>query len=267
VIGVYVISAALLGKALGVQVERVTIGFAVPRWLGVVWRGRCWEWEIGAWPGGSTKFAAKPNNPNDALGSSGEQVRYLDDLSTWERAAMLTIGPLSNFAVGVILLVVAVVLPTPQLTLTTASEGTIKPVSVSGLVLSERQTTVAGQQRFVLDISAFLAPRYGYLKSINDCGGVIGAILTCGAVAKESPRGWLTCIGTLAVINAWVNLLPIPTLNGGHLAFLSWQAIFGRPVPEKWLIRLSLIGLTMVLLVMGRILLADAMWLWRLVVA
>ena len=52
-----------------------------------------------------------------------------------------------------------------------------------------------------------------------------------------------------------INLLPIPALDGGHLVFFFWEAIFGKPLPlavQGVLLRggiAILMGLTVVLVV------------------
>ena len=32
---------------------------------------------------------------------------------------------------------------------------------------------------------------------------------------------------------AFMNLLPIPALDGGHVVFLLYEIVFGKPAPEK----------------------------------
>ena len=62
---------------------------------------------------------------------------------------------------------------------------------------------------------------------------------------------------------AVLNLLPIPVLDGGHILFLLLEAVRGgRPVSMKHRLRLTQIGL---ILVMGLMVLAFANDIMRLI--
>lgn len=47
----------------------------------------------------------------------------------------------------------------------------------------------------------------------------------------------------LSIILAFMNLLPIPALDGGHVAFLLWEVITRRKPSEKFLERAQLAGM------------------------
>jgi regulator of sigma E protease len=49
---------------------------------------------------------------------------------------------------------------------------------------------------------------------------------------------------------AVLNLLPIPILDGGHLMFLAFEAVRGRPLSVEARIRLSQVGLVIVVALM-----------------
>jgi regulator of sigma E protease len=49
---------------------------------------------------------------------------------------------------------------------------------------------------------------------------------------------------------AVLNLLPIPVLDGGHLMFLAIEAVRGRPLSVETRIRLSQLGLLIVVALM-----------------
>jgi regulator of sigma E protease len=54
----------------------------------------------------------------------------------------------------------------------------------------------------------------------------------------------------LAMINinlAVVNFLPIPVLDGGHMVFLGYEALRGKPPSERWRFILTIMGLVVVL--------------------
>lgn len=65
----------------------------------------------------------------------------------------------------------------------------------------------------------------------------IGGIIRIGAYAKEfSDAGWLSLVMFSAMISVnlgLINLFPIPLLDGGHLLFYAYEALRGKPMPEK----------------------------------
>ncbi|MDB5478780.1 MAG: zinc metalloprotease [Alphaproteobacteria bacterium] len=71
------------------------------------------------------------------------------------------------------------------------------------------------------------------VRSTDELGGVI----RIGAYAKEfSDAGALSLLMFSALISinlGLINLFPIPLLDGGHLLFYFYEAIAGRPMPEK----------------------------------
>lgn len=62
-------------------------------------------------------------------------------------------------------------------------------------------------------------------------------------------RFWMTT-ALLSMILAFMNLLPIPALDGGHVLFLLIEMIIRRPVPEKVLIGAQYVGMAIVLMLM-----------------
>lgn len=62
-------------------------------------------------------------------------------------------------------------------------------------------------------------------------------------------RFWMTT-ALLSMILAFMNLLPIPALDGGHVLFLLIEMVIRRPVPEKILIGAQYVGMAIVLLLM-----------------
>ncbi len=78
----------------------------------------------------------------------------------------------------------------------------------------------------------------------------LGGILTIGEASGASAQrgGWdyLFFLAFLSVNLAILNLLPIPILDGGHLMFLLVEAVRGRPLSVEARIRLSHVGLLIV---------------------
>ena len=83
-----------------------------------------------------------------------------------------------------------------------------------------------------------------------------------GQSAAQGPATFLFFLAFLSVNLAVLNLLPIPILDGGHLMFLAIEAIRGRPLSLEARIRLSHVGL---IIVVGLMLWANGNDVVRLV--
>ena len=69
-------------------------------------------------------------------------------------------------------------------------------------------------------------------------------------------------IGLINVNLAVVNFLPIPILDGGHMVFLLYEKIRGKPAPERMLEIALYIGLAMILSLMAFVIYLDVTRLW-----
>ncbi len=81
-----------------------------------------------------------------------------------------------------------------------------------------------------------------------------GPILIVDAAAKAASVGLLAYFNLIAIISinlAILNLLPVPVLDGGHLLFLSIEAIRRRPLSDKVLGVANRIGLTLLLMLIA----------------
>ena len=63
------------------------------------------------------------------------------------------------------------------------------------------------------------------------------------------PRFWYLT-GMISFILAFMNLLPIPALDGGHVMFLSWEAITRRQLSEKFMERSQIVGMVILIALM-----------------
>jgi regulator of sigma E protease len=54
----------------------------------------------------------------------------------------------------------------------------------------------------------------------------------------------------ISLILAFMNALPIPALDGGHMMFLTYEIITGRPPAEKALLIAQYIGMILLILLM-----------------
>lgn len=76
-----------------------------------------------------------------------------------------------------------------------------------------------------------------------------------GAIGSLFPAEWDWMLfwqmtAFLSIILAFMNILPIPALDGGHVLFLLYEIITRRKPSEKFMIRAEYIGITILLLLM-----------------
>ena len=88
--------------------------------------------------------------------------------------------------------------------------------------------------------------------AISSCNlsGPIGIAQTSGAMASQGTTSFLWFIALLSAAVGFLNLMPVPVLDGGHLVFFAWEAVTGRPPSDRALKILMSIGLVCVLSLM-----------------
>jgi regulator of sigma E protease len=62
---------------------------------------------------------------------------------------------------------------------------------------------------------------------------------------------YLIFLALISVSLGVLNLLPLPVLDGGHLAFYAWEVVTGKGVSEAWLGYLQRGGVAVLLLAMS----------------
>jgi regulator of sigma E protease len=82
----------------------------------------------------------------------------------------------------------------------------------------------------------------------------LGGLITIGEVSGQTARlglyAFVSFMALLSVNLAILNLLPIPILDGGHLMFMTIEAVRGRPLSVESRIRMSHVGLLIVIALM-----------------
>ncbi|MDE6765536.1 MAG: site-2 protease family protein, partial [Duncaniella sp.] len=76
-----------------------------------------------------------------------------------------------------------------------------------------------------------------------------------GAIGNMFPERWSwlafwEITAFLSVALAFMNIIPIPGLDGGHIVFLLWEVVTRRKVPENVLIIAQYIGMALLLLLL-----------------
>lgn len=114
------------------------------------------------------------------------------------------------------------------------------PVEALGLGLSTTWGVVATS---VTGIAAMIG---GQISSCN-IGGAISIAESTGQAAAVGIPDFIWWIGILSAAIGFLNILPIPVLDGGHLAFYLYEAVTGRRPSDRVTGWLTSIGLALVL--------------------
>ena len=93
--------------------------------------------------------------------------------------------------------------------------------------------------------------------SVTELHGPIGIARAAYTVAEHSLSRLLVFLGFLSLNLAVINFLPIPVLDGGHMVFLTWEAVTRRRPSERVLIAATYFGLAFVLLLMVTVIFLD----------
>lgn len=155
---------------------------------------------------------------------------------------------------------------TPALTERTDALGNIVRIGVIGVVNNEEM----GQPRLIT-----YSPGQAVLEGISETGHIIartgqflqrfvtgredrcqlgGPVKIAEMSGKAAALGfeWLVqLVALLSVGIGFLNLLPIPPLDGGHLVFYAVEAVIRRPVPERVMEGIYRVGLLLVLVFMA----------------
>lgn len=80
--------------------------------------------------------------------------------------------------------------------------------------------------------------------------GAISIAEVAGDAASSGAGNFFWLVAVLSAGIGFLNLLPIPVLDGGHLAFYTWEAVAGRPPSPRVMDVLTRIGVALVLALM-----------------
>jgi membrane-associated protease RseP (regulator of RpoE activity) len=210
--------------------------------------------------GGYTKFLNEDDKDSAGIDPRLEPGRFLAS-SPFVRMSVMMAGPLSSLLLGLILLGVPVMTESNQLALTTQEKSIIQPCSFTGLTVLPQPSTWEGQWQFFRDTWLDLIRRLFLFESLDGRAYLVGFFVTSGLAAEISVSAWMTMMASLALFNGVFNLLPLPVLNGGHLVFLLIESLIGR-ARESVLVGSMYIGLLFVLVMFGRLVWADCVWVW-----
>jgi len=88
-------------------------------------------------------------------------------------------------------------------------------------------------------------------------GGPVTIAKAAGYSAFDGPGKLLLFLTMLSANLAVINFLPIPLLDGGHMVFLAWEGIRGRPASERFVVALHTVGFVCIISLMLFVLALD----------
>lgn len=87
--------------------------------------------------------------------------------------------------------------------------------------------------------------------------GPVGIVQVAAMKVREGFPSFLIFLTMLSANLAVINFLPIPVLDGGHMVFLTYELIRGKPASERVIIAFTYAGLLMILSLMLFVLMLD----------
>ena len=120
------------------------------------------------------------------------------------------------------------------------------PVGVGTAIADAASETVAQVGAIAVMVKRLVARQ----ASASEVGGPLAIAQMSGQMVRLGLAFYLTWMAFFSVSLAVLNLLPIPVLDGGHFMFLIAEAIRRKPLSLQLRLRLTQIGMLVVLAIM-----------------
>ncbi len=98
---------------------------------------------------------------------------------------------------------------------------------------------------------------------LSALGGPVTIAKAAGYSAAEGVSSLLIFLTMLSANLAVINFLPIPLLDGGHMVFLAYEWIRGRPANERFVVAMHAAGFVLIVTLMLYVLALDFNWIPR----
>lgn len=105
----------------------------------------------------------------------------------------------------------------------------IEPVPVLQLPVEATRQTIGIVRMMVDTLGQIITGR----RSVKELGGPIKIAQVSGQQASLGLLNFVMLMALISINLGFINLLPIPMLDGGHLVFYLFEGIARRPVPER----------------------------------
>jgi regulator of sigma E protease len=101
--------------------------------------------------------------------------------------------------------------------------------------------------------------------SLDSLSGPITIYEVAGEEGRKGPDYFIWVMALLSINLGLLNLLPIPVLDGGHLAFFTAEAVLRRPLPLRFREIAHIVGMALVVMMMGLAFKNDVEKRWDLI--
>lgn len=143
----------------------------------------------------------------------------------------------------------------PSLNLDTGTRDSVGYIGVSGIIEMNPVSPLLAVGYGAVQVIGVLHLNVISLKwlitgkaKIKELSGPLGIAKMSGDSVRGGITSFISFIAFISVSIGFLNILPIPMLDGGHLLFMIIEGIIGRPIPEKIKINLMKVGLAALLL-------------------
>ncbi len=159
------------------------------------------------------------------------------------------------------------ILPVRTMSVRALVEGEIREIGLIG-IFSETVINEAGLQRSVWEgfKMSWYWVRIGALSirmlitgeaSLRDLGGPILIAQMSGESVKAGIWAYLAFIAFISVNVGFLNILPVPLLDGGHFVMILIEGISGKKIPQRIKFRILQTGMIILLMLMIIVLFND----------
>jgi len=84
--------------------------------------------------------------------------------------------------------------------------------------------------------------------SVSELAGPLGVAQLSGESARQGSGAFLFFIAYVSVSIGFLNILPLPVLDGGHIVYVLIEAIIRRPIPTKLKLWIQQAGMALLIL-------------------
>lgn len=134
-------------------------------------------------------------------------------------------------------------------------------VKAAGEIVKEHiSVTDALPKAFSMTVSDVKSSAFSFTHMFGNFKQIGGPIMIAQIGAERSRMGVASMLMFMAFLSAnlfVLNLLPLPVLDGGAIVFNLWEAIFGKPIPDKLQRFIVATGSAFVLVLIVAIVLGD----------
>ncbi len=157
----------------------------------------------------------------------------------------------------------------PDFNLDEARTDTVGKIGVLGSYVTEAVGPIRAMGNGVVQVLWIIKLNVVSVKAlvtggahIKELTGPLGIAKLSGDSARSGVANFLSFIAMISVSIGFLNILPIPMLDGGHLVFIVIETIIRRPIPDNIKINLIRAGMAALLLLIVVVSYNDILRFW-----